>query len=236
MKIYTINSLIEALKSRASINKVYISKNRKNQKINEIKELCKKSGIIYSFIEEKILKKKYPNSQGVYAEISPIKFFELEEILKDLKKELILILDRIEDEGNLGAIIRSATAVESDCIIISSKNSAPINETTIKTSAGTIFKTRIVKSNNLKKDIEKLKENGFWIIATKKEAYLPYYKFDFKTKIAIIMGNENKGVSPSLIKLSDEVLSIPHSSKVESLNVSTASAIILFEAYRQKTI
>jgi len=235
MKIYTINSLIEALKSNTPMNKVLISKNRRDKKIDEIKQLCKNNGIFYSFIEEEILKKKFPESRGVFAEISPIGFYEIEDVLKNLKMNLILILDRIEDQGNLGAIIRTAAAVEVDCIIISSKNSAPINETTIKTSSGAIFKTKIVKTNNIKNEINILKKKEFWIVSTKKEAFLPYFNFNFNTKVAIIMGNENKGVSPSLFKLSDEVIKIPHSSSIESLNVSVASAIILFEALKQKT-
>ncbi|HSQ34920.1 MAG TPA: 23S rRNA (guanosine(2251)-2'-O)-methyltransferase RlmB, partial [Candidatus Binatia bacterium] len=147
---------------------------------------------------------------------------------------LVVILDNIEDTGNLGAMIRSAAAVEIDGLLISVRNSAPVNETVWKTSAGALGKVRLVQSRNLAMDVEKLKKAGFWVVATDQQAKMNFYDFDFKSRTAVIFGNESKGVSPLLKKNADQLLAIPHARSVESLNVSAAAAIILFEAWRQK--
>ena len=120
-------------------------------------------------------------------------------------------MDGIEDTGNLGAIMRSAAAVEIDGMLISIRNSAPVNETVWKTSAGTLGKVRLVQSRNLTMDIEKLKKAGFWVVATDQRAKMNFYDFDFKSKTAVIFGNESKGVSPLLKKNADQLLAIPHS-------------------------
>jgi 23S rRNA (guanosine2251-2'-O)-methyltransferase len=175
-----------------------------------------------------------PN-QGVYAEISPITTFSMEEILNQIQTGLILILNHIQDTGNLGALIRTAVAANVDAIIMDQHQSAPINETVIKASAGTAVKAKMVKSKNLSRDIEKLKKSGFWIVGTSSHSDTPYYKYDFSYKTAIIVGNEHKGISPLLKKKSDHMIFIPQANDVESLNVSAATAVILFEALRQKS-
>lgn len=236
MKIISINSLIEALKARKTINKVFISKTRKDkQKIDLIFNLCRQNGVLFQIVPQGAIDKKigYPN-QGIFAELSPVKFFKLADIMRANKQGLILILDGINDAGNFGAIIRTAVGAQVDGIIISKRKSVPVNETVLKTSAGSLAHIRIVHSNSLSNDIECLKENNYWIVGTAINDGLEYYKYDFNYKTAVIIGNENRGISPLLKKKSDYILSIPHSSKLESLNVAVSTAIILFEAVRQK--
>jgi 23S rRNA (guanosine2251-2'-O)-methyltransferase len=160
----------------------------------------------------------------------------LEDILQNIKTGLVLVLDGINDTGNMGAIIRSAVAAEVDGIIIPQRNSAPINETVLKTSAGSLVKAKIVQSKNLVNDIKKLKENEFWVVGTVKEREksVVYYAYDFTVNTAVIMGSEHKGMSPLLKKNADQLIYIPHSRNIDSLNVSAAAAVILFEALRQK--
>lgn len=233
--VTSLNALIEALRDGLPVNKVLISKVRHDSKIETVVRLCREQGVIFQFVPaEAVGRKAGVKNQGVYAEIAPVGFFSLESVLADVKTGLVVILDGIEDTGNLGAIIRSAAAVEVDGMLISIRNSAPVNETVWKTSAGTLGKVRMIQSRNLTMDIEKLKKAGFWIVATDRNAKMNYYDFDFKSRTAVIFGNENKGVSPLLKKNADQLLAIPHSPAVESLNVSAAAAIILFEAWRQK--
>jgi len=234
--VTTLNALIEAIGDGLPVNKVLISRSRHDSKVATVVRLCRERGIIFQFVPtEAVERKAGAKNQGVYAEIAPVRFFSLESVLADLKTGLVVILDGIEDTGNLGAIIRSAAAVETDAVLISIRNSAPINETVWKTSAGTLGKVRLVQSRNLSMDIEKLKEAGFWVAAGDQQAKMNFYDFDFKSKAAVIFGNESKGVSPLLKKNADQLLAIPHSRSVESLNVSAAAAIILFEAWRQKS-
>jgi 23S rRNA (guanosine2251-2'-O)-methyltransferase len=234
--VTTLNALIEAIGDGLPVNKVLISRSRHDSKIETVVRLCREHGIIFQFVPaEAVERKAGSKNQGVFAEIAPVRFFSLESVLADVKTGLVAILDGIEDTGNLGAIIRSAAAVETDAILISIRNSAPVNETVWKTSAGTLGKVRLVQSRNLSMDIEKLKEAGFWVVASDQNANMNFFDFDFKSKTAVIFGNESKGVSPLLKKNADQLLAIPHSRAVESLNVSAAAAIILFEAWRQKS-
>jgi 23S rRNA (guanosine2251-2'-O)-methyltransferase len=234
--VTSLNALIEALRDGLPVNKVLISKVRHDSKIETVVRMCREQGVIFQFVPaEAVNRKAGAKNQGVYAEIAPVHFFSLDSVLADVKTGLVVILDGIEDTGNLGAIIRSAAAVEVDGILISIRNSAPINETVWKTSAGTLGKVRLVQSRNLTMDIEKLKKAGFWVVATDQRAKMNFYDFDFKSKAAVIFGNESKGVSPLLKKNADQLLAIPHAQAVESLNVSAAATIILYEAWRQKS-
>jgi len=233
--VTSLNALIEALGDGQPINKVLLSRSRHDAKIATIVRLCRERGIIFQFVPaEAVERKAGVKNQGVWAEIAPVRFFSLDAALADAQTGLVVILDNIEDTGNLGAMIRSAAAVKTDAILISVRNSAPVNETTWKTSAGTLGKVRLVQSRNLAMDVARLKKAGFWVVATDQQARMNFYDFDFKGKTAVIFGNESKGVSPLLKKNADQLLAIPHDRAVESLNVSAAAAIILFEAWRQK--
>lgn len=235
MKIISINALLEALQSDSPISKVFINEKRRDNKISKIISLCREKKIPYLMVPQNvILRKAGPENQGVFTEISPVRFFSLKEILANPIKDLILILDSINDSGNLGAIIRSSVAADIDGIIISQRRSAPVNETVLKVSSGALLNSRIVLSVNLSRDINVLKKAGYWIAGTTIGEGVPYYDYDFEPKTAIILGGEQKGLSPLLKKNADQFITIPHSNKVESLNVSAAAAVILFEALRQK--
>ncbi|NIM11657.1 MAG: 23S rRNA (guanosine(2251)-2'-O)-methyltransferase RlmB [Candidatus Aminicenantes bacterium] len=237
MNINSLHALIEALRERIPINKVFISTDKKGKRIDQVIKLCRQNSIVFQMVPPQTINRKAgPNNQGVFAEVSPIRFYTLEDILQNIKTGLILVLDGINDTGNMGAIIRSAVAAEVDGIIIPQRNSAPINETVLKTSAGSLVKAKIVQSKNLVSDIKKLKKNEFWVVGTVKEREkrVAYYDYDFTVNTAVIMGSEHKGMSPLLRKNADLLIYIPHSEDIDSLNVSAAAAVILFEALRQK--
>lgn len=239
MNITSINGLIEALREELPINKVFISKGKTDRRVDQVIKLCKENNVVFQIVpQENIVRKAGKDHQGVYAEISPIRFYTLDEILAHINTGLILVMDSIVDMGNVGAIIRSSVAAEVDGIIISQRNTAPINETVLKTSAGTLLKAKIVQSKNLTQDLNYLKEHNFWIAGTvmKQEDSISYYDYDFKANTAIVMGNELKGVSPILKKNADQLIYIPQSNQIDSLNVSAAAAVILFEALRQKRV
>lgn len=235
MNIHTLNTLIEALKTNVPINKVLISDARKDRKVGLILDLCRRSSVTVQRVPQQTINRKAgPDNQGVFAEIAPVRFYSLEEILKEIKTGLVLVLDSINDTGNMGAVIRSAAAAEVDGIIISQRHSAPVNETVLKTSAGTLLKVKIHQAKNLTHTIKELKKNDFWVVGADRQGDMPYYDYDFTYKTALVMGGEHKGVSPLLKKNVDHLVCIPHSPRVESLNVSAAAAVILFEALRQK--
>jgi len=234
--ITSLNALVEALRDGAPVNKVLISRSPRDAKISSVIDLCRKRGVVFQLVPAEALDRKAgARNQGVWAEVAPVSFCGFEEMLAAVRTGLVVILDGIEDTGNLGAIVRTAAAVEADGVLFLVRGSAPVNDTVWKTSAGALAKVRLVQSRNLSRDIEKLKQNGFWVVAGDQRAGMKFYDFDFKGRTAVILGNESKGVSPLLKKNADQLLSIPHAPAVESLNVSAAAAIVLFEAYRQKT-
>jgi 23S rRNA (guanosine2251-2'-O)-methyltransferase len=235
MNITSINSLYEMLNSSNSIQKIYISQVRRGEKINQIKDLCRQKGIVFQIVPQGIIDRKTGGkNQGVFAQVSPVRFYKISEILENVTSGFILVLDRIHDTGNIGAIIRSAVAAQVDGIIVSLRKSAPINETVLKTSAGSLIKAKIVLSKNLTNDIRILKKNQFWVVATDVKRGIPYHQYDFKNRTAVIVGNEETGISPLVKKHADLLISIPYSGDVESLNVSVSAAVVLFEALRQK--
>jgi len=237
--IYGKNSVIEALISgQREINKILISKSlHSDTKLNQIKELAKKNGIVFQFVaKEKFTEYAEYNHQGIIAFVSPIKYADLDDFLEQQhENESLIILDGIEDSHNLGAIIRTAVCAGVSGIIIPSRRNAQINSIVEKTSAGAINHIPIIKVNSLSNAVEKLKKSDWWIIAADASARDNHYDINYNDmNFAIIMGAEHAGVSKSLLKLSDFVVKIPMLKDFNSLNVSNAMAVIIFEAVRQK--
>lgn len=238
--IYGKNSVMEAIVSGREINKILISKNNhSDSKLNRLIELAKQKGIVFQFVaKEKFLQYQEFNHQGVIAQVSPIIYKELDEFLEDKhENESLIILDGIEDSHNLGAIIRTAVCAGVSAVIIPSRRSVQINSIVEKTSAGAINHIPIIKVNSLSAAVEKLKNSDWWIIATDASANDNYYDINYDgMNSAIIMGAEHAGVSKSLLKASDFIVKIPMLKDFNSLNVSNAMAVIVFEAVRQKNI
>lgn len=239
--IYGKNAVIEALKQGdREFNKILISNNsRADIKIEQIKQLALKHGVIFQFVTKEKLNSLEPEGkhQGVIALIAPIKYTELEDFIETNRGEQtsVVILDGVEDSHNVGAIIRSCVCAGVKGIILPSRRGVLINSTVEKTSAGAINHISIIKTNSLVNAIQKLKENDYWVIASDHHAEQNHYEIDYTDmNFALIMGAEHAGISKSLLKLSDFKVKIPMLTNFNSLNVSNATAIILFEAVRQR--
>ncbi len=237
--IYGKNAILEALISgEREINKILISKTvHSDTKINKIKEIAKSNGIIFQFVaKEKFAEYEGVSHQWIIAQVSPIKYTELDDFLSyPHENDSLIILDGIEDSHNLGAIIRTAVCAGVSGIIIPSRRSVQINSIVEKTSAGAINHIPIIKVNSLMNAVEKLKKSDWWIIAADANAKDNHYDVNYNDmNFAIIMGAEHAGVSKSLIKASDFVVKIPMLKKFNSLNVSNALAVIIYETVRQK--
>ena len=237
--IFGKNSVLEALISgQREINKILISKNiHSDAKLNKIKELAKINGIVFQFVaKEKFIPYAEFNHQGIIAQVSPIHYTDLDEFLeKPHNNESLIILDGIEDSHNLGAIVRTAVCAGVSGIILPSRRSVQINSIVEKTSAGAVNHIPIIKVNSLSGAVEKLKNSDWWIIATDASARDNYYDINYDgMNSVIIMGAEHAGVSKSLLKASDFIVKIPMLKDFNSLNVSNALAVIIFESVRQK--
>ena len=233
MQIYGKNVAIEKLQSKGKINKIYLS-NKFNDR--EILSLIEKRNINTKVLDNKVLDKMCKGlHQGIILEVEDIKTYTFDEIIPDIDKEypLIVILDHLEDPHNLGAIIRSSEAFGVDAIILPNDRSVQITSTVVKTSVGTIEKIKIVNVPNINTAIKKLKDCGYWIVGTDMEGQ-DYTSIDYKTKIAIVIGNEGKGISRLVGENCDYLAKIPMKGTVNSLNASVACGIFLSEIVRSR--
>ncbi|MBD0725586.1 23S rRNA (guanosine(2251)-2'-O)-methyltransferase RlmB [Flavobacterium sp. L1I52] len=239
-QIFGIRAIIEAIQSGASIDKVYIQKEATGDLMKELMKAMKKANINFSYVPVEKLNKLTPNNhQGAVASISPISFFDLETltetILENGKKPLFLILDQISDARNFGAIIRTAECTGVDGIIIQKSGAAPVNGDTVKTSAGAVFNIPICKVEHIKDAIFLLQAHGIKTVAATEKTEDTLYNIDFKEAVAIIMGSEDKGINPSVLKIVDERAKLPMFGTIGSLNVSVACGAFLYEAVRQRS-
>ena len=237
-EIYGIRAVIEAINSSKDIDKVFIQTGLKGKLIGQLESLIRKNKINFSYVPtQKLNRLSKKNHQGVIARIAPIKFYTIERFSEVIEKSInpfILILDQINDVRNFGAIIRTAEISGVDGIIIQNSSSAPVNSDTIKTSAGAIFNIPICKVNHIKDAIYHLQSMNISIISASEKSEKNIYDVDLKVPLAIIMGSEQKGINKSVINLSNESVKLPMYGKIESLNVSVACGIFLYEVVRQR--
>lgn len=236
--VYGKNSVIEALSGDRQINKILISKtNHSDNKIEQIKELAQRRGIVFQFAgKDKFMPYNGLNHQGVIAQVAPVEYVELEDFIESHRtNSSIVVLDGVEDVHNIGAIIRTCVCAGVDGILIPSRRNCQITPVVEKTSAGAINHIDIIKVNSLSGAVQKLKDNNWWVIATDAQSEKNYYDIDYcDMNFAIVMGGEHTGVSKTLLKMSDFQVKIPMLKEFNSLNVSNAMSIIVYESVRQK--
>ncbi len=234
------NSVIELLKSGKDINKLFVQKGEKHGSIIEIINLAKKNKVVFTEIEKAKLDKMATtnNHQGVIAIVPPYQYCEVEDIIELAKqrkeKPFILILDGIEDEHNLGSIIRTAECTGVHGIIIPKRRSALVNATTNKTSAGAVQYMKIARVNNLTETIKYLKENDIWIYGTDMEGTAFYNEQDYNSGVAIVIGSEGFGISRLVKENCDFLIKIPMQGKINSLNASVSAGIVMYEVLNQR--
>jgi 23S rRNA (guanosine2251-2'-O)-methyltransferase len=233
--------VLEALNADEEIEQVYILYGQQGGILNAIRVAAKKRGIKCNQIPLERFRTFFPekNAQGVIAVKEDFKFSSLDEILKNSKSSkfpLILILDEIHDPHNLGAILRSAEGSGVNGIIITKHHSANVTSTVTKVSAGATEHLKICRVNNLSQTIDELKKNGLWIVGSSLENAKYYTEVDYKMPVALVVGNEEKGIRKLTARKCDFLVKIPMSGKIQSLNVSVATGILLFEILRQHRI
>jgi 23S rRNA (guanosine2251-2'-O)-methyltransferase len=238
-QVYGIRAIIEAVNSGEEIDKVFLQKGLKGDLMRELESLLRRNEINMVYVPvEKLNRLTRNNHQGAVANISPIKFYTLEELVERSSKSnspaLFLLLDQLSDVRNFGAIIRTAECTGVDGIIIQKKGAAPVTADTVKTSAGAAFKVPIAKVDHIKDAIFFLQASGIKIISATEKTNDSIYDVSFKEPVAIVMGAEDQGISPSILKASDYCVKLPLLGEIESLNVSVACAVFLYEAVRQR--
>ncbi|MBO0328987.1 23S rRNA (guanosine(2251)-2'-O)-methyltransferase RlmB [[Muricauda] lutisoli] len=237
--IYGIRAVMEAINADQPINKIFAQKGLKGDLFKELESTVRKNGISLSYVPiEKLNRLTRNNHQGVVAQISPIQFHNFEELVEQVlsKNELplFLMLDGVSDVRNFGAIIRTAECSGVHGIIIPKNGAAPITDDTVKTSAGAAFNVPIAKVDHLKDAIFYLQSSGVAVTGATEKAENEIYGVDFNQPTAIIMGSEEKGISPSTLNILDHQAKLPLLGKIGSLNVSVACGVFLYEVVRQR--
>ncbi len=232
--IFGIHPIREALEMGGKLDKIYIIK-EPNESLRTIETMALDMKIPVQKVPTVKLDKlsKNNNHQGVVATLAQVEYVAIEDVLA-AEPTFILLLDGITDVRNFGAIARSAECAGVDAIIVSAKNGAQINGEAIKSSAGALLKIPVCRVGSLRLALETIKESGITAIAATEKGAEPIYDIDMTTPTAVVMGSEDKGISGEVLRLCDKHGAVPTVGTIESLNVSAAAAVILFEARRQR--
>ncbi|PIW70822.1 MAG: 23S rRNA (guanosine(2251)-2'-O)-methyltransferase RlmB [Ignavibacteriales bacterium CG12_big_fil_rev_8_21_14_0_65_30_8] len=231
--------VLEAINSNKNIEQVILRFGQSGGIINAIRAATKKRNIKLTELSKNKFDELVPNknSQGVAAKISEREYLTLDELIlqtKNVEQPLFVILEEIQDVHNVGAILRTAECANVNGVIITKRNSAPLNETVAKISAGAVEHLKICQVTNLSQTIDTLKQNGYWIVGSSLENAVDYSTIDYNMPTALIMGNEQKGIRRLTFEKCDHLIKIPMEGKIQSLNVSVSTGVILFEILRQR--
>ena len=238
-KIMGRNPVLEAIRSGRSIDKILIKKGRYEGSIVPIIKKAKEVGIVLQEVDKAKLDvaAEGGSHQGVIAYVSAYEYSTVRDILNAAREKdeppFVIICDRITDPHNLGAIIRTANCVGAHGIIIPKRNSAGLNSTVAKASAGAVEYTRVAKVTNIASIIDDLKEEGLWITAADMDGE-EMYNIDLKGAIGLVIGSEGEGVSRLVREKCDFIATIPMSGDINSLNASVAAGVLMYEALRQR--
>lgn len=237
--VFGIRPVVEAIESGRQIEKLYVRRGAEGQLMADLKDLCMRHRIRMQEVPvEKLNRLTRGNHQGVVAQISAIEYVELRDILERVPEDetpFIVILDGVTDVRNFGGIARSAECAGVHGIITSMKSSAPVNAESMKASAGALSRIPVCRVGSIRNTVKALRNEGFSIAAATEHSRKLMYDADLTGPVAIIMGSEEKGISKEVLKLCDEQLAIPLIGATESLNVSAAAAVVMFEVVRQRT-
>lgn len=230
---------MEAIRAGREIDRVFIRKDMRGGLFQELMTILSKEKIPFQFVpEQKLNTYTRKNHQGIVALVSPIIYHKIEQLIPDLFESglvpLVIILDGITDVRNLGAIARTAECAGSHALIIPYKRSAQINAMTVRTSAGALNRLPVCRTVNLSGVVKYLKNSGLKIFGATEKAEKLYFKADLSFPAGIVLGSEEKGISPGLTALCDELLRIPVYGQVSSLNVSVAASLLIYEVVRQR--
>lgn len=238
-QIFGIRTVIEAVLAGKTIDKVFVQKGLKSPLYQELKALLQKEQIATVQVPiEKLNRLTKKNHQGVIATLSPVEYHDFENLVistvESGKMPLFLILDHLSDVRNFGAIIRTAECTGVSGIIIPKKGSVSITADTIKTSAGAVFRVPVCKVDNLRDAVYYLQGSGIKTVAATEKTEQLLYNVSMNEPLAIIMGSEDIGISPALLKLVDDKAKLPMTGEISSLNVSVACGVFLYEVVRQR--
>ena len=237
--VYGVLPVLELLRANTRrIDKIVIAEGSREHRLSEIVETARENNILVNFAPRETLNKiagPGANHQGVLAFAAAADYASSDEILDSLSDNaLLLVLDGVEDPHNLGAVLRVADCTGTDGILIPERRAVGLTETVAKSSAGAVEYVKVAKVANLNRLIEELKDRNVWVVGTTMEAEMAYTDWDWTRPTALVLGGEGKGLHRLVAENCDVLVKIPMYGKIDSLNVSVAAGVILFEAVRQR--
>ena len=238
--IYGLLPVLEALRAEnRRVDKVVIADGAKEHRLSEIIDLCRERSIAWNRVPRETIAKHLEsgvNHQGVIAFVASADYVSADDILENTATvPLVVVLDGVEDPRNLGAILRTAEGAGVDGVIIPERRAVGLNDTVAKSSAGAIEYVKVAKTANLNRFIETLKERDIWVVGTSMDTEMSYTDWDWTRPSALVLGGEGGGLHRLVAENCDVLVKIPMYGKIDSLNVSVAAGVILFEAQRQRT-
>lgn len=239
--IYGTRAVMEAIRAGKEIEKIMIQSGLANDLIKELITTAREQQVPYTFVPaEKLKRLSAKNHQGVVCVLSAVSYASVDNVIhkafSEGREPFLIILDRVTDVRNFGAIARTAECAGLDGIVIGEKGSAPITSDAMKTSAGALNHLAVCREKDLKKTLKQLRDSGIRIIACTEKASKNIYDADLSGPIALIMGSEEDGIADALLRDADELAKIPMKGKIGSLNVSVATGVAIYEVVRRRTI
>ncbi|MBR1784912.1 MAG: 23S rRNA (guanosine(2251)-2'-O)-methyltransferase RlmB [Bacteroidales bacterium] len=234
--VYGLRPVMEAVDGGLQVERVMIQNGAGGQLLGELKGKLAERGIPFQYVPaEKLNKLADGNHQGVVATIAAVRYHSFIDMLEGFgERPLVLLLDHITDVRNMGAIARTAECTGVDALIVPDHGSAAMNDDAIKTSSGALLRLPVCREKNLKTVINLARQSGFQVVASTEKGSVHYRDVDFRQPTLLIMGNEENGISPELLRLCDTRASLPMAGSVASLNVSVAAGVMLYEALEQR--
>lgn len=237
--IFGIRAIMEAIDAGKTIDKVLMRRDLGGELAKELLEKIREYDIVMQRVPvEKLNRITMKNHQGAIAILSPVGYHKLDNVIPELYEEgktpLVLVLDGITDARNFGAIARSADCAAVDAIVIPERGNASVTSDAVKASAGALFYVPVCRERDTLTAVKKLKENGYLVVGASEKGAKSYVDVDFTVPVAIVMGAEDTGISPEILRQCDSLAAIPILGNIGSLNVSVAAGIMLYEAVRQR--
>ena len=237
--IFGIRAVIEALEAGKSIDKVLVRKDLTGELSKELFAKIREYGVVMQRVPvERLNRITMKNHQGVVALVSPVVYHKLDNVLPALYEEgrnpFLVVLDGLTDTRNFGAIGRTADCAGVDAIVIPERNSVSVTPDAVKTSAGALFYLPVCREHDVVAAVKALKENGVMVVGATEKGAVDYTEIDYTVPVAIVMGNEETGISDEVLRLCDRLAAIPMAGNIGSLNVSVAAGVMIYEAVRQR--
>ena len=237
--IYGIHAVLEAFEAGKDIDKILLSKTLNDETAREISDRARQLGVPVQRVPvQKIDRITRRNHQGVLAMLAAVTYYRVEDLVPQLFDEgvnpFVVVLDGVTDVRNFGAVARTCECAGVNAIVIPDRESVSVNVDAVKTSAGALNYLPVCRERNLVNAVKLLRDSGFKIVGTSDKQHLPYTKADYTGPVAIVLGSEDKGISPEIMKLCDTQVLIPEFGNINSLNVSVAGGIMIYEVVRQR--